>query len=125
MEYNESCNSLEDLECWRACTEVRSFISELSNKYPKEEKYALIDDMERAASSTTSYIAEGFGRFQFQESMQFCQVSQGLLFELIDQLITSMHNGYITSEEYEKGRSLISKALPLLDGYIDYLACQR
>jgi hypothetical protein len=40
-------------------------------------------------------------------------------------LITSNDDGYITSEEYEKGRALISKALALLNGYIKYLSRQK
>ncbi len=120
-----SFKSFEDLECWKACTEIRRFITELVKKYPKEEKYALVDDMKRAARSTTHNIAEGFGRFHFQENIQFCRVSRGSIYELIDQLITSLDDGYITLEEYEDGRGLISKALPVLNGYINYLARQK
>lgn len=118
----ESFKSFEDLECWRACTEVRRFISELIKKYPKDEKFALVDDMKRAARSTTHNIAEGFGRFHYQENIQFCRISRGSLYELIDQLITSKDDGYITSEQYEKGRVMISMALALLNGYINYLS---
>ena len=121
----ESFKSFEDLECWRACTEVRRFITELLKKYPKEEKFALVDDMKRAARSITHNIAEGFGRFHFQENIQFCRISRGSLYELIDQLITSNDEGYITTEDYETGRSLIEKALPLLNGYIRYLSDQK
>lgn len=41
----ESFKSFEDLECWKACTEVRRFITQLVKKYPKEEKFALVDDI--------------------------------------------------------------------------------
>ena len=122
---SESFKSFEDLECWKACTEVRRFITELVKKYPKEEKYALVDDMKRAARSTTHNLAEGFGRFHFQENVQFCRISRGSLYELIDQLITSLDEGHITPEKYEKGRSLISKALAFLNGYIRYLTQRK
>ena len=121
----KSFKSFEDLECWKACTEVRRFITELVKKYPKEEKYALVDDMKRAARSTTHNLAEGFGRFHFQENVQFCRISRGSLYELIDQLIASLDEGHITPEDYEKGRVLIAKALPLLNGYINYLSRQK
>jgi len=121
----KSFKSFEDLECWKACTEVRRFITELVKKYPKEEKYALVDDMKRAVRSTTHNLAEGFGRFHYQENIQFCRHTRGSLFELIDQLITSLDDGYITAEEYEKGRELISKALALVNGYINYLSRQK
>ena len=121
----ESFKTFEDLECWRACTEVRRFITELVKKYPKEEKFALIDDKKRAARSTTHNLAEGFGRFHFQENIQFCRISRGSLYELIDQLITSKDEVYISAEEYEKGRTHIAKALALLNGYIKYLSHQK
>ena len=120
-----SFKSFEDLECWKACTEVRRFISELVKKYPREERFALVDDMKRAARSTTHNLAEGFGRFHYQENVQFCRISRGSLYELIDQLITSKDDGYITSEQYEKGQDLIAKALALLNGYINYLSRQN
>jgi four helix bundle protein len=58
-----SFKSFEDLECWKACTEVRRFIYQIIKKYPPDEKFGLVDDMKRAARSTTHNIAEGFGRF--------------------------------------------------------------
>lgn len=79
----------------------------------------------RGARSTTHNVAEGFGRFHFQENIQFCRISRGSLYELIDQFITSLDEGYITQKEYEKGRGLISKALALLNGYINYLSRQK
>lgn len=117
--------SFEELDSWKACTKVRRCISELVKKYPKSEQFSLVDDMKRAARSTTHNIAEGFGRFHFQENIQFCRISRGSLYELIDQLITSLDEGYITNEEYEKGRELIEKALILLNGYIRYLVKAR
>jgi four helix bundle protein len=114
--------SFEELECWKACTEVRRFISALVKKYPKEEKFALVDDMKRASRSTTHNLAEGFGRFHYQENIQFCRHSRGSLHELLDQLITSLDEEFITEPEYSKGRALINNALGLLNGYINYLS---
>ena len=64
----ESFKSFEDLECWKACREVRRFITQLVEKYPKDERFAIVDNMKRAARSTTHNLAEGFGRFHFQEN---------------------------------------------------------
>ena len=125
MEARKSFKSFEELECWKACTEVRRFITKLVKKFPKDEKFALVDDMKRAARSTTHNIAEGFGRFHFQENIQFCRHSRGSLYELIDQLITSKDGAYITSQQYEEGRALISKSLALVNGYINYLSRQK
>ena len=121
----KSFKNFEELECWKACRQVRKFIIQLVKKYPSEEKYGLVDDVKRAARSTTHNIAEGFGRFHFQENIQFCRISRGSLYELIDQLITSKDDGFISEAEYQEGRELISNALPLLSGYINYLFRQK
>jgi len=54
---NISFKSFEELDCWEACRDVRRFVTELVKKYPKEEKFAIVDDMKRAARSTTHNIA--------------------------------------------------------------------
>jgi four helix bundle protein len=117
--------SFEDLDCWKACTRVRRYVMELIKKFPKEEKFSLTDDMKRASRSTTHNIAEGFGRFHFQENVQFCRHSRGSLYELVDQFITANDEGYITLDEVEKGKELISNALQLLNGYINYLVRRK
>ena len=121
----KSYKSFEELDCWKALREVRKFVYELVKKYPKEELYGLVQDMRRAARSTTHNIAEGFGRYHYQENIQFCRHSRGSLHELIDQLITSLDEKYITQEDYGQGRSLIDRALALLNGSINYLSDRR
>ena len=64
-------------------------------------------------------------RLQHYDNIRCCRASRGSLYELVDQLITSKDEGYITTEDYENGRALISKALPLLNGYIGYLNKQK
>ncbi len=124
-EEKESFKSFEELECWKACRDVRRFIIELVKNYPKEEKFTIVDDMKRAARSTTHNIAEGFGRFHYQENIQFCRYSRGSLYELKDQLICSLDEGFITKDECEKGLKLINTALALLNGYINYLSKRK
>lgn len=113
--------SFEELECWKACRESRMEVIRILNKFPTEEKYALTDNMRRASRSITENIAEGFGRFHFQENIQFCRISRGSLFELIDQYITAKDEKYINDDDFNKGRELLNKAIGLLNGYINYL----
>jgi four helix bundle protein len=114
--------SFTDLECWKSCREVRNRFSGLIKKLPVQEKYALADGMRRASRSITENIAEGYGRFHFQENIQFCRQSRGSLFELKDQLITAYDEKYISQSEANDLNSLIDKALALLNGYINYLS---
>jgi four helix bundle protein len=116
-----SIKNFEDLECWKACTEVRREISKLLKRYPSDEKYLLIQDMRRASRSATHNIAEGYGRFHYKENRQFCRQSKGSLYELLDQLIASKDDQIITNEEYIEVKTKIDKAIIILNGYIKYL----
>jgi four helix bundle protein len=121
----DSFKSFEELDCWKACRAVRQYIAKIIKKYPDAERYRLVDDMLRAARSTTHNIAEGFGRFHYQENVQFCRVSRGSLYELRDQLICSLDEEFITVKEYKEGLELIERATTLLNGYIGYLNKKR
>jgi len=113
--------SFEELECWKACREVRIYIANIVKKYPHDEKFSLVNNMLRSARSTTHNIAEGYGRFHYKENIQFCRVSRGSLYELRDQIICSLDEGFIENGEYTKSLELITKATALLNGYINYL----
>jgi four helix bundle protein len=76
-------NSFEELEVWKASQELRNSIWELTKTFPKEERYRLSDQLIRASRSVFANIAEGFGRFHFQENIQFCRQARGSLFEIL------------------------------------------
>jgi four helix bundle protein len=116
-----SSKSFEELECWQAATEVRKYVMRIVKTFPPEEKFALKNDMVRAARSATHNIAEGFGRFHFQENIQFCRQSRGSLYELLDQILTAKDDNYISKNVYEEGKQHINKTLAILNGYINYL----
>lgn len=116
-----SLKSFEELECWKACKIVKDDITKIIKTFPDSEKYDLIDNMKRAARSTTRNIAEGFGRHHHKENAQFCRISRGSLYELIDDLITSKDENYIVDKVYEDIRVKIENALKILNGYIRYL----
>ena len=116
-----SYKSFEDLECWKAGREVRLFFKEIVKLLPKEEKFTLVSQIKRASRSVTNNIAEGFGRFHYQENIQFCRISRGSLHELIDHLIICCEEKHIEEKEYKRGREVLNKAIGLLNGYINYL----
>lgn len=90
----------------------------LTKKFPQEEKYALGNQMRRAAVSITSNIAEGFGRHGYKEKIQFYYLAHGSLTELKNQYIITRDVGYITIEEYQQSTIKIANAHQLLQGLI-------
>ena len=113
-----SINSFEDLEVWQAARQLKSFLRGLIKKYPDSEKYRLVDQIIRAKRSVTANIAEGFGRYHFQENIQFCRTARGSLSELLDLMITWFDNLYISEEEFTDAMNRIKNCMRLLNGYI-------
>jgi four helix bundle protein len=85
------------------------------------KKYKLVDQIVRASRSATANIAEGYGRFHYQENIQFCRHSRGSLYELIDHLIVASEENYISEETLKGIKSEIFECLAILNGYINYL----
>ena len=86
--------------------------------FPQEEKFGLAAQIRRAASSVTANLAEGYGRYSYQENMQFCRVSRGSLYELRDHLTTALDAGYIPKARYKELDAMAISAVRLVNGYI-------
>lgn len=70
MESNDTKSTFETLEVWKEARELRNEISKLTKKLPVNERFRLSDQMIRASRSVTANIAEGYGRYHFQENIQ-------------------------------------------------------
>jgi four helix bundle protein len=117
--------TFEDLEVWKLCRELGISLSTIIKVLPVEEKYRLADQMIRAARSVTNNIAEGYGRFHFQENIQFCRQSRGSLYELVDHLQICRDKGYITSDTYNQYRDKCLRCIQLVNGYIRFISKQK
>ncbi len=117
-----SINSFEDLECWKASRDIRTFVStEIIPKFPNDEKYALTSQLRRSSRSIGDNIAEGFGRFNHQENIQACRIARGSLCEALNQVITAADENYINNETLEEFRRKFETTKAILNGYINYL----
>lgn len=76
-------------------------IFSLTRKFPSEEKYGLISQLNRAVVSIPSNIAEGAGRDSQKEFNQFLNISLGSCFEIETQLILANEFTYISKEELQ------------------------
>ena len=81
--------------------EVARQIYILIRKFPREETYALSDQMRRCAVSIPSNIAEGQQRNSKNEFIQFIGFAQGSRGELQTQLLLAKDFGYLTEDEIE------------------------
>ncbi|MBU4415538.1 MAG: four helix bundle protein [Desulfobacteraceae bacterium] len=110
-----------EIEAWKLARKPRVAVYSVIKELPTEERYDLASQMRRAAISCSANIAEGYGRFHYQENIQFCRISRGSMYETQDHLITCIDNQYISKELYDKIWELSMNAIKVLDGYIRYL----
>src|SRR5438094_5844655 len=112
---------LEDFELYKVAREFRKRAYRLLKQLPPEERYALANQMRRAALSVTNNIAEGHGRWHYQENIQFCRTSRGSVDELIDDFNTCQDEGYgdqaLVGELKAEAYDLIRR----INGYLAYL----
>jgi four helix bundle protein len=113
--------SLEDLEVWKLARELRITVSVILKDLPAHEKFLLVSQLLRSSRSISANIAEGFGRFHYQENIQFCRQARGSLFETLDHLYCLKDEKYISEDELELVKQKIFHLLKVLNGYISYL----
>lgn len=125
MKDNDVKYKLEDFELYKMAREFRKKVYDLIKRLPKEEIYVLVPQMRRAALSISNNIAEGHGRWHFQESIQYCRVSRGSVEEVIDDLNVCLDEKYFDESEIiplkDESYNLIEK----INGYISYLKKQK
>ena len=107
-----------DLETWKFARKLRADLYRITRSFPQEEKYGLSSQIKRAASSVTANLAEGYGRYSYQENLQFCRQSRGSLYELRDHLTTAVDAGYISKELHKQLDAMAISAIKLVNGYM-------
>ena len=108
----------KDLEVWKAARLLRQEMYKLARRLPDFEKFGLGSQLRRAAVSVTANIAEGFGRFGYQENAQFIRQARGSLYELRDHLTTCLDEGHLTAEESKRLEEIAHSVGRLLNGYL-------
>lgn len=74
--------SYKDLIVWQRAVELATHTYELTSRMPPAERFGLSSQMQRAAVSIASNIAEGYGRGTRKDYAHFLRVARGSLYEL-------------------------------------------
>jgi len=124
-EKKKDIRSFEDLEVYKLAREFSRKVGKLIQKLPPVEDYNLKGQMRRAKLSVTNNIAEGYGRYHFQENMQYCRQSRGSICELIDDFNECYDNAYIDQGYRDELKSDAYQLMKLLNGYIASIKRQK
>ena len=125
MDSTNKYQSFTDLNVWKEARSFQLFIFNLSKSFPPEEKYKLSDQIIRSSRSIAANIAEGHGRFHFQEQIQFCRQARGSLSEALNHIYTAFDCNYISKEQVIEIENKADLLLKLVNGYIFYLKNQK
>ena len=113
--------SFTELETWKQARKIRILISDLTKTFPATAKFRLTDQLIRCSRSIGNNIAEGHGRFHYQDNVRFCIIARGSLSETLDQMIVAVDEQIITQEAFKAFELEYDYCLRLLNGYIMHI----
>ena len=117
-----SISGLEKLDVWCKAQDFAVRIhKEILPILPAEEKYALSQQIRRSSQSIPANIAEGHGRFYFQDNVRFCYIARGSLEETLSHIVYAHKVGYVSETLYKSFSVDGENINRLVNGYIGFL----
>ncbi len=118
-------SNYKELKVWQKAMDLTVEVYKLVKLLPKEETYALSDQMRRAVVSIPSNIAEGQGRNSDKEFIQFLSIARGSLWELETQIEICLRIGYIDQSLATNIYNLIAEISKMLNALSNSLKPQN
>ena len=112
----EDIFNYKKLVAYQRAKEMVKEVYRLLKRFPKEEQYALCDQLRRASTSVTSNIAEGTNRQTFPDKIHFLEIAYGSLMEVHSQMDVACDLGYITPEDLSHTEEVILAVVKPLSG---------
>ena len=108
--------NFRSLRAYQESKELVKQVYELLKKFPKEEQYALCDQLRRSVISVPSNIAEGMGRYSTKEQVHFLEIAFGSLMEVSAQMDVACDLTYVTNEDLKSIDARVEAVAALLSG---------
>ena len=108
--------SYRNLRVYQQAKSLVIYVYNLLRFLPKEEQYALCDQLRRAVVSIPSNIAEGMGRSSIKEQIHFIEIAFGSLNEVMCQLELATELNFITEEQLIESEEQIKTIAQMLSG---------
>jgi four helix bundle protein len=118
-------NSYKDLTVWQKSMDLTVEIYEITERFPQTERFGLTSQMQRAAVSIPSNIAEGQKRNHLPEYLQFLSISYGSGAELETQLEICRKLPQLKRLDYSKAELLLEEVMKMLNVMISKLTTKR
>jgi four helix bundle protein len=113
---------LETLQVWqKALTFAAGICTEILPRLPQHENWSLAEQLRRAVQSIPANIAEGYGRYYYQDCVRFCYIARGSLEESFSHITLAQKLGYLDEETMMHLRTQITELRKMINGYIAFL----
>jgi four helix bundle protein len=121
-----SISGLEKLDVWRKSKDFALLIyREVIPLLPVGEKFVMVPQIKRAAQSISANLAEGHGRYYFQENVRFCYIARGSLEETMSFIFLAHELEFIPNDIFQKLSIAGDDLTRVINGYIAYLKKAR
>ena len=120
MVNNNYSFSFEKLHVWKEARAFTTKMYDLTQKFPGDEKFGLVNQLRRASVSIAANIAESTSRTSPKELAHYTQMAYSSLMEVISHLYIALDLNYISEDKFNYSRSIImdiSKMLNSLSAY--------
>lgn len=110
--------SYRDLVAWQRARELVKEVYLLTAKFPVGERFGLVSQMDRAAVSIPSNIAEGYGRATTQDYLHFLRIARGSAYELETQLVLAGDLCLCAGEDVSRTSGKLHEVIRVLQGLV-------
>jgi len=107
-----------DLVAWQKAMTLAECVYRVTTALPADERFGLVSQMRRSATSVPANIAEGFGRGRKAEFRRFLEIARGSLFELQTHAELARRMGWIKGLALTQMRDLMHELDAVLAGLI-------
>lgn len=114
-----------ELPIWRAGYELLMKVYNKVGGFPSIEKYALSDQLTRAANSVIANIAESHGRYYFADKIRVLYIVRGEISEVRSHLAVACGQGYISKDEFTRFNRSYCQLAKDLNSYINSLNLRK
>lgn len=114
-------SNYKKLDVWIFSMETVSEVYKLTRLFPKEERYGLTNQTNRAAVSIRANIAEGLGRNYKKDTIQFLHISRGSAYEVETLLSIARMVEIIDDQSFNKLCEIVDRNIRVINGFINYL----
>jgi len=105
MSFDRNEFQFERMIAWQKAKTFYHTIRSITQTFPKEERFDLVDQMNRASHSIVSNLAEGSGRTSNKDKARFYNMSYSSILEVASDIILAHDNKYINKKQVDELRA--------------------